>query len=44
MKADIDIDDFIDEFGSNHIMGVAGSYARELEHLCHLLDVTPVLM
>jgi L-fucose isomerase len=44
VKADVDIDLFIDEFGSNHIMGVAGSYARELEHVCHLLDVEPVLM
>lgn len=44
VKVSVNIEQFIDEFGSNHIVGVAGSYCHELEHVCRLLDVTPVLM
>jgi len=43
-RADLDIDRLIDEFGSNHISGVAGSYVRELEHVCRLLGITPVVL
>lgn len=38
------LDRFVDEFGSNHISGVAGSWASELVALCGMLDVEPVLM
>jgi len=44
VKVSVDPDTFIAEFGSNHINAVAGSYADELVHLCHLLDIEPVLM
>jgi L-fucose isomerase len=44
VKVTVDIDAFINEFGSNHICGVAGSYVHELEQVCRMLDVTPVIM
>ncbi len=44
LKLNVDLDKLIDEFASNHILGVAGQYMKELEQLCHLLDVTPVFM
>jgi len=44
VKVEVDLDHFIDEFGSNHISGVAGSWVRELVSLCAMLDVDPVLM
>ncbi|MBC8332765.1 MAG: L-fucose isomerase, partial [Anaerolineae bacterium] len=43
VKMDIDIERLISEFGSNHIMGVAGTYVEELTQVCELLNVTPVL-
>jgi len=44
VKVEADLGRFIDEFGSNHISGVAGSWVRELEQLCEMLDVEPVVM
>jgi L-fucose isomerase len=44
VKVDTDLDHFVDEFGSNHISGVAGSWVRELEFLCEMLDIEPVVM
>ena len=44
LKLDVDLDKFMAEFGSNHILGVAGNYVDELEHFCHLLNVTPVFV
>lgn len=44
VKVDADLDHFVDEFGSNHISGVAGSWVRELEILCEMLDIEPVVM
>ncbi|MFC1579928.1 L-fucose/L-arabinose isomerase family protein [Thermodesulfobacteriota bacterium] len=44
VKVAFDFDRFVDEFGSNHISGVAGSYAKELEQFCRMSDVTPVVM
>ena len=44
LKLDVDLDKFMAEFGSNHILGVAGNFMGELEHVCHLLNVTPVFM
>ena len=39
-----DLDHLVDEFGSNHISGVAGCWTRELEILCEMLDIEPVVM
>lgn len=39
-----DLDRFVEEFGSNHISGVAGTWVRELTQLCRILDVEPVVM
>ena len=44
VKVDTDLDHLVDEFGSNHISGVAGSWVRELEILCEMLDIEPVVM
>ncbi len=42
-KLHVDIDIFMNEFASNHILAVDGIYVRELEHLCQMLDVTPMI-
>jgi L-fucose isomerase len=44
VQVSADLDHLVDEFGSNHISGVAGSWTRELEILCEMLDVEPVVM
>jgi len=44
VQVDADLDHFVDEFGSNHISGVAGAWSNELVTLCNMLDVEPVLM
>ena len=44
VQVSADLDHLVDEFGSNHISGVAGSWARELEILCEMLDIEPVVM
>jgi L-fucose isomerase len=44
IKMDVDMEQFIAEFGSNHILGVAGTYLKELEHTCRMLDIIPVFM
>jgi L-fucose isomerase len=44
VKVGADLQQFVAEFGSNHISGVAGTWARELVHLCRILDVEPVVM
>lgn len=44
VKLDIDFDYFVDEYGANHISGVAGHCTKELEYICRMLDITPVLM
>lgn len=44
VKVDVDLDRFVDEFGSNHISGVAGTWVRELVSLCDMLDVEAVVM
>ena len=42
-KIDFDINAFIDEYGSNHISGVAGNYTEELVLLCNMLGIEPVV-
>jgi L-fucose isomerase len=44
VQVEADLDRFVDEFGSNHISGVAGSWTPELVALCEMLDVKPVVM
>ncbi len=44
VKVEADLDHLVDEFGSNHISGVAGSWVQELEILCEMLDIEPVVM
>lgn len=44
MKADFDIEAFIDVFNSNHISGVAGKYKKELIDTCSLLGIEPVVI
>ncbi|MFN8484301.1 MAG: L-fucose isomerase [Anaerolineae bacterium] len=44
VKVGVSFDRLIDEFGSNHISGVAGTYVEELRHVCRLLDITPIVM
>ena len=35
---------FVDEYGSNHISGVAGNWVHELINLCEMTNVEPILM
>lgn len=44
VKAPVNFDRLVEEFGSNHILGVAGDYLAELEHVCRLLDIPAVRM
>lgn len=44
VHADLDFEALINEFGSNHISGVAGDYVEELVHACKLLDIEPVVL
>jgi hypothetical protein len=44
VKVGVSFDRLVAEFGSNHISGVAGHYAAELEHFCRLLDIVPILL
>lgn len=42
VKVNVDFDALIDEYGSNHISGVAGNYIQELQHFCQLANITSV--
>ncbi|MCK4977694.1 MAG: hypothetical protein KAS36_12245, partial [Anaerolineales bacterium] len=42
-RLDVDIDAFVGEFASNHILAVDGVYMQELQHICYMLDITPVV-
>ena len=44
VRVDADLNRFVDEFGSNHISGVAGDWVRELVALCDMLDIDVVVM
>ncbi|MCH5376007.1 MAG: hypothetical protein JJ992_18720 [Planctomycetes bacterium] len=44
VRVQTDLDRLLEEFGSNHISGVPGHWVRELEQLCRMIDVTPVVM
>jgi len=43
VRVSLDFDALIDEFGSNHISGVAGDYVQELTHVCRLLDIETIV-
>lgn len=38
-----DIEEIVQEFGSNHISGVAGDVEQELIHFCKMKGITPVV-
>ena len=44
VRVNLDFDQLIAEFGSNHISGVAGLYVDELVHVCQLLDIQPIVL
>ena len=44
VKTTVDIDRFVDEFASNHICALSGNWLKELEHVCRLLDIRPVML
>ena len=44
VHANLNFDELIDEFGANHISGVAGFYVDELVHACKLLNVKPIVL
>ena len=44
VRVEADLHRFVEEFGSNHISGVAGTWTRELIHVCEILNVEPELM
>ena len=44
VRVECDLGRFVEEFGSNHISGVAGNWVRELEYLCGMLDIEPLVM
>jgi L-fucose/D-arabinose isomerase len=39
VRTDMDLNDFIDDYGSNHIHGVAGDYRKELVEFCRILGI-----
>jgi L-fucose isomerase len=43
VRMDVDMDQLIGEFGSNHIMAVDGIYIEELLHFCRMMGITPVV-
>jgi L-fucose isomerase len=44
VKVTADLEEIIQEFGSNHISGVAGDVEKELVHFCKLKGITPVVL
>lgn len=44
VHVNVDFGRLVDEFGSNHISGVAGSCVDELVHTCKLLGVEPIVL
>lgn len=43
VSVSLNFDALVDEFGSNHISGVAGNYVEELLQVCQLLDIEAVI-
>lgn len=43
VKVEVDFERLVDEFGSNHISGVAGDFVRELEEYGRLMHIPTIL-
>jgi len=43
INVNLDFDSLVGEFGSNHILGVAGNYVQELLLVCQLLEIEAVV-
>jgi len=44
VKVNLNFDELINAFGSNHISGVAGTCVDELVHVCRMLDIEPIVL
>jgi L-fucose isomerase len=44
LKMDVNLEAFLNEFGSNHILAVDGTYMQDLRHLCNMLQISPVFL
>lgn len=44
VKLQVGFGRLVETLGSNHISGVDGDFVPELEHLCRLLDIVPLLL
>jgi L-fucose isomerase len=44
LKLEVDLDKFMAEFGSNHILAVDGTCVEELSYVCEMLQIEPVLL
>lgn len=44
IRLSVDFDELVEQFGSNHISGVAGLHVKELEHVCRLLNIVPLVL
>ena len=43
-KLEVGLDRLIEELGSNHISGVPGDHVAELEQVCRLLSIVPIVL
>jgi len=43
VRVNLDFDELVSEFGSNHVSGVAGNYVQELLHVCDMYGIPPVV-
>jgi L-fucose/D-arabinose isomerase len=43
VRVEADFDQIIQEFGANHISGVAGNFKAELLQVCQMLKITPMV-
>jgi len=43
ISVNLDFDTLVDEFGANHISGVAGNFVQELQLVCQLLEIEAVV-
>lgn len=43
VKVDLDVEAFIQEFGSNHICGMDGIWVKDLEYVCELLGIKSIV-
>jgi L-fucose isomerase len=43
VQVELDFDELVSEFGSNHVSGVAGNFVQELIHLCDLYHIRAIV-